>query len=132
MPSVGEGQNDYLRSLLVVGVHDVRQEPTLAVTQLRLALELLDGTLVHHPRGVHDGAADRRRTRIYMADEHHVDVVARVFLSDNLLHCICGSLRVTLGDEDYRRSRLGLIRGLGVCLDGVRLFGDMLLFRSWA
>mmetsp|Transcript_15384 Transcript_15384/g.53432 ORF Transcript_15384/g.53432 Transcript_15384/m.53432 type:complete len:270 (-) Transcript_15384:231-1040(-) len=87
-----------LRSLLLVGVHDEGEEPALAVALLRLALELLDGSAVDHTRQVQDVARQRRLSGVNVADEHNVEVVARVVLVDHLsslrrLNCL---LRLTV------------------------------------
>ena len=101
MPYVARAAQTHFRALLVVRVHDVRQEPALAVPQLRLALELLDRALVHHARRVHDVTADGRLARVHMADEHHVDVLTRVLLRDQLVE----GQRSRLGTE-ARSSRV--------------------------
>ena len=85
IPYVQHGLHSDLGALFVVRVHDVRQEPALAVTQLRFALELLDGALVHHARCEHDVTADGGLAGVDMADEHDIDVLAGIFLGNELV-----------------------------------------------
>lgn len=82
----------HLRTLLVVRVHDVGEEPALSVADLGLALVLLDGTLVDETRGVHDVAADGGLAGIDVADEDDVDVVARILLRNQLVEGVAGGL----------------------------------------
>ena len=67
-----------LRALLLVRVHDEREEPGLAVALFRLLLVLLDRALVDGAHEVQDVAAERRLAGVDVADKHHVQVVARV------------------------------------------------------
>ena len=85
IPYVQRTLQSDLGALLVVRVHDVRKEPALAVAQLRLALEFLDGALVHHARCVHDVAADGGLASVDMTDEHDVDVLAGILLGNKLV-----------------------------------------------
>mmetsp|Transcript_25671 Transcript_25671/g.69411 ORF Transcript_25671/g.69411 Transcript_25671/m.69411 type:complete len:398 (+) Transcript_25671:429-1622(+) len=67
-----------LGALLLVCVHDVGEEPRLAVLLLGLLLVLLHGALVHLSRGKHHLPAEGGLPRVDVSDEDAVEVLPQV------------------------------------------------------